>query len=108
MNISFPRLRKPYDYLWREFRLEDLAMASTAEDDIAHRAEQIYERELRSQLEPTHRGEFLAIEPLSGDHYLGRTYNEAIQASRRAHPDRLCYCLRIGHPVAVELGNSPS
>jgi hypothetical protein len=73
--------------------------------DVAQRSEQLYEQRLRAQLEPTHRGTFVTIEPTSEDYFLGRTLSEAVQAARRAHPDRLTYTLRIGFPTAVDFGN---
>jgi len=70
---------------------------------LAEPAERIYDERLRQALEQSHHGWYLAIEPASGDYYLGRTMSEAIQRSRQAHPDRPAYCRRIGYPVAVEL-----
>ena len=72
--------------------------------DLVRRAELIYEQQLRQTLEATHRDEFLAIEPDSGDHFLGRTLSEASAAARKVYPDRRTYVLRVGHPVAVYLG----
>jgi hypothetical protein len=49
--------------------------------DLARRAEQIYEQQLKAQLERDHRDEFVAIEPVSGAFFLGRTLSEAIWAA---------------------------
>jgi len=46
----------------------------------------------------------VAIEPKSGDHYVGRTLSEAIGAARKAHPDRLAYALRVGQEPAIQIG----
>ena len=59
---------------------------------------------LRDQLEANHRNEFVAIEPESGDYFLGKTLSEAIQAARSKYSDRISFALRIGHPSAVHLG----
>ncbi len=56
---------------------------------------------LRSALEAEHRDEFVAIEPESGDYFLGRTLREAVGAARRAHPDRLTHAMRVGHKAAI-------
>ncbi len=74
--------------------------------EIAQRAEEIYEQRLKEELEHSNPDEFVAIEPDSGDHFIGPTLSEAIQAARKAHPDRLSYALRIGHRNAVHLGES--
>lgn len=72
--------------------------------DLALQATALYDQRLRTRLERTNRGEFVAIEPESGDFFLARRLDEAIQAARAAHPDRLAYALRVGYPSAVEIG----
>jgi hypothetical protein len=77
-----------------------------AEDsqEVVHQAERIYEERLKGSLEATHLGSFLAIEPVSGDYFLGRNLSEAVGAAREAHPDRLSYVLRVGQQTAVHIG----
>ncbi len=79
-------------------------MASTQTRELADRATRLYDESLRDELERTHLNEFVAIEPRSGDYYLGKTLSEAIQASRAAYPDRLAFGMRVGHTAAVDLG----
>lgn len=78
----------------------------TTVDDIASRAEAIYAQRLKEELEQSHRDQFVAIEPLSGDYFLGHTLSEAIGLARQAHPDRLAHALRIGHRSGVHFGAS--
>jgi hypothetical protein len=78
--------------------------AQTIGAGIAERAERIYAERLKAHLELTHRNDFVAIEPISGDHFVAATLSEAIQAARKAHPDRLSYAIRVGHSTAVHLG----
>ena len=73
-------------------------------DDVAREAKQIYEEQLRASLEKSHLNEFVAIEPISGEYFLGPTLNEAIGASRAKHPDRLAHALRVGHKAAIHFG----
>lgn len=73
-------------------------------DQFVRRAEEYYSTHLRRVLEPQHRDEFVAIEPDSGDYFLGRTISEAIGAARRAHPDRLAHAMRVGHRAALHFG----
>ena len=75
--------------------------------DLADRAEAIYATRLKDFLEQNHRHEFVAIEPISGDYFVGKTASEAANAADEAHPDRLTHVLRIGHEVAVEIGILP-
>jgi hypothetical protein len=67
-------------------------------------AERLYDAHLRVQLEPQHANEFVAIEPISGDFFLGQTLSEAIGAARIAHPQRLSHAIRVGHGAALHFG----
>jgi hypothetical protein len=86
---------------------EVLTMPTQVKSELAQRAEAVYEQRLKAKLEAEHRGMYVVIEPDSGEYFLGRTLSEAIWAGYKAYPDRETYALRIGWPVAVELGNSP-
>jgi hypothetical protein len=79
-------------------------MVSEQTRDIIQKGEAIYRAKLQATLEASHPNKFLAIEPDSGDYFFGDTLSAAIQAARAAHPGRLSYALRIGHPAAVHLG----
>ena len=79
-------------------------MVSEKTDDVARRAKQLYEHALRKKLETTNMNDFVAIEPDSGDYFIGKSLSEAIQASRAAHPDRLAFVMRVGHDAAVHTG----
>jgi hypothetical protein len=72
--------------------------------ELARRAEHIYEQRLKNELESTHLDYFVAIEPDSGDYFLGRTLSEAAAAARKAHPGRRAFVLRVGHRTAVHIG----
>ena len=79
-------------------------MASKELTELASRANLIYEQQLRKRLESTNPDDFVAIEPESGDFFLGKTLSDAIQAARAAHPACLSFALRVGHRLTVELG----
>ena len=79
-------------------------MASEQSLDVARRATEIYETQLRVKLEASHRNAFVAVEPESGEYFLGETLSAAIQAARKACPDKISFALRVGHPSAVHLG----
>ena len=72
--------------------------------DVARRAQAIYEERLRCKLEATNPDDFVAIEPESGDFFLGETLSEAIQSARATYPDRLPFALRVGHKTTIDLG----
>jgi len=73
-------------------------------NEFVQRAEEFYTSRLRAVLEPGHRDEFVAIEPESGDYFLGKTLSEAMAAARRSHPDRLAHAMRVGHKAALHFG----
>jgi hypothetical protein len=73
-------------------------------DELVRAAEALYDSKLRVLLERSHLDEFVAIEPMSGDYFLGRTLSEALGAARDAHPDRLSHAMRVGHKAALHFG----
>jgi hypothetical protein len=79
-------------------------MASERSIEVARKAQEIYECKLKAKLEATNRHDFVAVEPQSGDYFLGKTLSEAVQAARAAYPERLPFALRVGHKTTVELG----
>jgi hypothetical protein len=79
-------------------------MMGTPDPRIAKRAKQIYEERLRTQLEATEADRFVAIEPESGDYFLGETLSEAIGKSRTRHPNRLPHAIRVVHKAALHFG----
>jgi hypothetical protein len=78
-------------------------MASALSTELVSRASAIYAQRLKQRLEAANPDAFVAIEPESGDYYLGKTLSEAIQASRAVHPNRLPFVLRVGHKSTIEL-----
>jgi hypothetical protein len=79
-------------------------MVSQNTKNVAREARRIYEEQLRTSLELSHMNEFVAIEPVSGEYFLGRTLSEAIGAARLKYPDRLAHALRVGHKAAIHFG----
>jgi len=69
-------------------------------------AELLYEEKFRSQLEAAHPDDFVAIEPVSGEYFVGRTLSETLGAARDTHPNRLSHAIRVGHDSALHFGVS--
>jgi hypothetical protein len=67
-------------------------------DEIIDKGERIYAA-IRSELEPEHKGEIAAIEPESGDYFLGKSVIEAIDKAREKYPDKVFHVVRIGFPA---------
>jgi hypothetical protein len=81
-----------------------MAMVSAESKAVIERAKQLYAEKLQGELEAKHRDRFVAIEPESGDFFLGDTFDEAVKAARRKHPSRLSHTIRIGHRAAFHVG----
>ena len=79
---------------------KETGMASQQSQELARRAGVICEQRLRAQLEHTHPDEFVAIEPDSGDYFLGRTLSDAIQAARSS-----ASCASTIHPARRTQGD---
>ena len=68
----------------------------TASDDLVERGQKTYQQRLASILEPSHDGEFVAVEPDSGQYFLGSTASATLVAARAAMPKNLFYLTRVG------------
>lgn len=79
-------------------------MVSKNARSVAEEAKRIYEEKLRVSLEESHMNEFVAIEPVSGEYFLGKTLSEAIGGSRSKYPERLAHAMRVGHKAAIHFG----
>lgn len=67
------------------------------------RAKRAYEDRLAQKLEPDHRGEIVAIEPETGDYFLGRDEIEAAGKARVAGHEGPLYFVRVGSRYAHRL-----
>lgn len=79
-------------------------MVSAETKSVIDRAKQIYARQLQSDLESQHMDRFVAIEPESGEYFLGDTFDEAVEFARTKYPSRLSHTIRIGQDAAFHIG----
>ncbi len=79
-------------------------MVSTETKSVILRAKQIYADQLKVDLEATQANRFVAIEPESGEHFLGDTFDQAVRSAREKFPTRLSHTIRIGHETAFHIG----
>ena len=79
-------------------------MVSAETRSVIDRANQIYANQLRTALESQHVDRFVAIEPESGEYFLGDTFDEAVKSARTKYPSRLSHTIRIGHRAAFHIG----
>jgi len=62
------------------------------------RAKAIYSK-IESSFLPEHKGEFIAIEPISGDYIIGPDEVEVALEGKNRHPGKKFGLFRIGMPV---------
>jgi hypothetical protein len=73
-------------------------------EDVVERGQKMYRQALSSILEPLHDGEYVAVEPVSGKYFLGRTASEALVSAHAALPDEIFYLTRVGRETAHTVG----
>ena len=79
-------------------------MVSADTRAVIDRAKRIYAEQLQTTLERHNANRYVAIEPESGEYFLGDTFDEAVKAARARHPYRLTHTIWIGHRAAFHLG----
>ena len=67
-----------------------------------------YESQLRTELELSHTGEFVAIEPLAARYFLGHTATAALVAAHDAMPESQFFLTRVGGKTAHKIGGHGS
>lgn len=73
-------------------------------NQIAILGKKFYEEHLKHILEPEHNGEFVTIEPESGQYFLGKTGGEAISKANEKLPDKKLFLAKIGFEAAYKIG----
>jgi len=71
---------------------------------VIDRAKRVYADQLQASLESEHMDRFVAIEPESGEYFLGDTFDEAVKAATTKYPSRLSHTIRVGHRAAFHIG----
>ena len=72
----------------------------TTSGNIVLRGQTTYRGRLAFLLEPSHFGEFVAVEPDSGRYFLGSTASATLVAAHAAMPNSLFYLTRVGRETA--------
>lgn len=70
------------------------------EASIGRIGKQIY-NELEKKLVSSYPKQYVAIEPTTGDYFIGKTLGEAITKAKQKYPDRLFYTTPIGVDIRV-------
>jgi hypothetical protein len=73
-------------------------------DEIVRRGEEIYQRQLRDQVEAKHRGKFLVLDIETGEYEIDADEVAALKRAMARNPDGARYIKRIGYTTAHRLG----
>lgn len=68
------------------------------EESLVERGREFYEQHLKALLEPKNNGQFLAIEPDSGQYFIGPNSTQVTLDAVAALPGKQFFLLRIGLP----------
>jgi hypothetical protein len=72
-------------------------------ESIPTRAKSLYESR-KAQFEDENFGEFVAIEPDSGEFFVAATFDAAVAEAIKHYPDKISHTIRIGHEAAFHIG----
>ncbi len=75
----------------------------TNNGSLIEKGQVVYEKQLKASLEPRYSGQFVAIEPLSGRYFLGKTATSALVAARNAMPESQFFLTRVGSTSAHKI-----
>ncbi len=75
-------------------------------EEVTRRGREIYDTEIRQQLDPALRGHFLVVDIESGDYEVAERDLLASKRLLARKPGGVLYGLRIGYPTAYRLGHT--
>ncbi|MCC6444020.1 MAG: hypothetical protein IT210_11270 [Armatimonadetes bacterium] len=73
-------------------------------EEFARRGDEIYERNLRSMVEPVHRGKFIAIDIETGAYEIDEDDYTATERLLARYPDSQIWLTRVGYRYAHRIG----
>lgn len=79
------------------------------EEEIVRSGRDIYERDVREEVEPEHDGDFVVVDVSSdaGDYEVAVDGITAARRLRERHPQAVFCFLRVGQPTAYRIGAGP-
>ena len=81
-----------------------MAESSYTPDEIARRGKALYDRDIRSQVEPGHRGEVVVIDIESGGYEIDPDHLTAVRRARAKYPNAILFVTRVGFPALARIG----
>lgn len=81
-----------------------MSISPPGHDEIATLGREIYDHDLRSSLEPAHRGAFIVIDVATRDYELDDDPVDAFDRLSARRPNLRPYFHRVGFPTTFRLG----
>ena len=72
--------------------------------EIVRRGEELYEKRIRSIVEPDNKGKYLTIDIETGDYEMGDDQLTVAERSLAKHPGAALYIKRVGYDAALRIG----
>jgi hypothetical protein len=79
-----------------------------SKEEFARRGDEIYERDIRPQVEAAHPGQFVAIDIETGAYELDQDDYTATERLLARKPDAQIWLLRVGHLATYRMGGGRS
>ncbi len=77
----------------------------TTEETVA-RGEAIYERDIRSKVEPEHDGRYLVVDITTGDYSISDNELAAFEGAEQKNPNGWFYSKRVGRRAVHRIGGT--
>ena len=71
---------------------------------LSEKSKLFYDTKLKPLLEPTEKGQFVAIEPDSESYFVDKDGTKALLRARATFPDKIFFLMRIGYEAADSIG----
>lgn len=78
-----------------------MSKATTDRGELERRGQEYYERFLLTKLSPQHKGEYVVLDPDTGDYEVDQDEAAAMSRAVSKHPDTVFYTLRVGYGTSV-------
>ncbi|MFO1003961.1 MAG: hypothetical protein U0936_26900 [Planctomycetaceae bacterium] len=82
-------------------------MISEETRSVMQRARTVYEAH-RAEWERSHLGEFVSIEPDSGEWFFTESRDAAVRAARSKFPERISHTIKVGYGATPFIGHMES
>jgi len=81
-----------------------MAAVRPSANEVGDKGQAIYDRDIRSQVEPALIGQFVAIDIESGEYEVGPDHYETALALKSRRPNSIVYTIKIGYDAAIVMG----